>query len=478
MVDGVARGFFDIAKNQSFLDPEEEKYSNMPTDWSRLDPQNTDLGYWDYRSRMGQLGTIVEENPAAQPDTSDNVSSYKTFDSSLGADLSQGHGVASDPYRQQALIDSSLAAKHQDRGMELIRSALYKGPTADEQSNATMMKIAPSLGGAILGAIIGSPKLSPHSKFTLDELNKNPTGISGGLQIGNLYGEKDSQEYLAKLKAAGEADAAENQMLAKSELSQADDAQKEASILTREGLNADKEIQLKQMEINARKEGVLDPLGQSVYAELTQAQLEGRKPNLTPDQIAYASQNPKVFEAIGKAIPDAHSSLEKALPPDIRKRVVDADSMGQKVPELLYYYNNAVKDLKPNGVAGAITRGAFAELPASVQGRLKDEILPMAMEVSRTQNGGRPNMQEVQGVMNGFISAVDSNDFNRKLANLLGNAQKAARSSLEFGSSINPTVKAYADQKSSEWENDYQSLFGSSDQGADVNERIRKALNR
>lgn len=268
MVDGVARGFFDIAKNRSFLDPEEEKYSNMPTDWSRLDPQNPDLGYWDYRSRMGQLGTIVEENPAAQPDTSDNVSNYKTFDSSLGADLSQGHGVASDPYRQQALIDSSLAAKHQDRGMELIRSALYKGPTADEQSNATMMKIAPSLGGAILGAIIGSPKLSPHSKFTLDELNKNPTGISGGLQIGNLYGEKDSQEYLAKLKAAGEADAAENQMLAKSELSQADDAQKEASILTREGLKADTDMQLEGVKEAARQAAVKETDMQLVNQEL------------------------------------------------------------------------------------------------------------------------------------------------------------------------------------------------------------------
>ena len=151
------------------------------------------------------------------------------------------HFGYSDPYKKQAaLLQSEADIKYEDAHKMLQDALMAQDTITPNQALATgLLALLPTIGGYMAGSAVGSPNLSPHSKFTNAELQNAMTGSAAGGVQGAQVGMTSANQFLGSLKA--EAERTQKIKLAQANLMEkrGDTLDSRASQFTMQGMDQD-----------------------------------------------------------------------------------------------------------------------------------------------------------------------------------------------------------------------------------------------
>jgi len=105
-------------------------------------------------------------------------------------------------YRSAGALLASQADIHNNKAMDLLKQSLATQAevTPSQALAAGVLALVPTLGGYMAGRAVGSPKLSPHLRMSVDDLATYGTGGAQGAMTGLAAGTQAAQGYLGSFQ--------------------------------------------------------------------------------------------------------------------------------------------------------------------------------------------------------------------------------------------------------------------------------------
>lgn len=153
-----------------------------------------------YQSSMDSMDPLMPEGQK-ESTTLPTSQQQKTTLADTQVDSEQQFGMPNQ-YRSAGQLLASQADIHNNRAMDLLKESLKtQAEVSPSQALAAgILALVPTLGGYMAGKMVGSPKLSPHLRMSVDDLATYGTGGAQGAMAALPIGTKAANDYLGSFQ--------------------------------------------------------------------------------------------------------------------------------------------------------------------------------------------------------------------------------------------------------------------------------------